>query len=450
MVELLLDQPGDHGTLFFALEAARARTLADDVSGGRKCGRVGRDSSARSETGMLRERVRSLQSRLREAELSAQIEDAARLQGQVAHAERELLSHLRADAIFRAAQSTTGGADSVALDDLRSYLTPNQVFVEYFCVRNQILTLCIRREGVEVYQGLANAAEIVDVLSKLRFQFNLCARRGEEWVASRGATLVEVSRAYLQSLHELLVAPLGIGDEAQVIVAPYGPLHDVPFHALHSGTGYLLENCEIVVTPSATVWCGRRQSKLLSAQPLVMGAADEYAPLVEGEAREVGRLLGVRPYLGARASRAIFLRCAPKAGLIHLAAHATARGDNPHFSAIHFGDGPLAVHDLTSLGLRADLAVLSACATGSGVFRAGDEVMGLSRAFLAAGVQNLVVSLWPVWDQATKATMERLYPYLLAGERPATALRLAQMQLRTLYPHPYYWAPFVTVAGPSQ
>ncbi len=92
-----------------------------------------------------------------------------------------------------------------------------------------------------------------------------------------------------------------------------------------------------------------------------------------------------------------------------------------------------------------DLVVLSACQTHLGELSAGDELVGLERAFLRAGVPSLLSTLWPVDDAATAALMERFYSHLRAGTPKAEALRLAQVETQAEYPAPYYWAGFVLV-----
>src|SRR3954451_15778453 len=70
------------------------------------------------------------------------------------------------------------------------------------------------------------------------------------------------------------------------------------------------------------------------------------------------------------------------------------------FAASPHSDGILDVAEITELHLDADLVVLSACDTGRGGLT-GDDVVGLSRAFIAGGVPSVVVSLWAVPDAAT-------------------------------------------------
>jgi CHAT domain-containing protein len=91
------------------------------------------------------------------------------------------------------------------------------------------------------------------------------------------------------------------------------------------------------------------------------------------------------------------------------------------------------------------LAVLSACETGRGTIRTGQGVYGLRRAFLIAGVETLVTSLWQVDDEATSELMVAFYQQVLAGTPRIGALRAAMLKLKRHRPHPYHWAAFVGI-----
>jgi CHAT domain-containing protein len=444
MLELLIAEGASVDEVFATVEAARARTLGDDMTM-RKVRRNASASPEQSNTERLRQYVRSLQTRLRDAELATRSEEVECLQIETASAERELVRRLQEEAIFKAARGEPRGSGVIRLRDVQSRLEPDQILVEYFSISDRLLALCVSRDRADIYPNLTTTGDVATLAAKLRFQFNACARGGEGWVSRQGERLLTSAQTYLQRLYERLLAPLDLSSAQRVMIVPHGPLHGIPFHALHDGTAYLVEQREIAVTPSATVSFGRSKGGPASGAPLVVGAEDQYAPLVANEAREVARRLHVRPYMGTRATRSAFMRRAPTASIIHLAAHASLRHDNPQFSAIHFADGPLAVHDLADLRLRARLAVLSACATGVGAWREDDEVVSLARAFLAAGVERLLVSLWPVWDRTTTTMMTVFYEDLASAGSVGAALRRAQLHVRELSPHPYYWASFTEV-----
>jgi len=92
--------------------------------------------------------------------------------------------------------------------------------------------------------------------------------------------------------------------------------------------------------------------------------------------------------------------------------------------------------------------VLSACETGVGEVRSGEGVQGLRRAFVIAGAESVVMSLWPVSDEATKDLMAGYYEQLLKGQGRAAGLRAVQLRMLkdSRRSHPFYWASFL-VAG---
>ena len=117
-------------------------------------------------------------------------------------------------------------------------------------------------------------------------------------------------------------------------------------------------------------------------------------------------------------------------------------------------DGRLEVHEILNMRLNARLVTLSACETalGSGYFAevpAGDEFVGLTRAFLFAGSSAVLASLWEVNDRSTLELMRGFYQRIL---RSGNAESLAAAQRTMLrqdgrYRHPYFWAPFVLVGS---
>ena len=145
--------------------------------------------------------------------------------------------------------------------------------------------------------------------------------------------------------------------------------------------------------------------------------------------------------------------------MVHLATYGVLNKQNPLFSFVDLQagggyDGRLEVHEVFGLGLNAGLLVLSACQTalGSGALAdvpAGDDWVGLVRAFLTSGADNVLATLWAVEDRATALFMERFYDALRSGLSPAESLAIAKREsIRDdATAHPFYWAGFVLVGG---
>ena len=95
---------------------------------------------------------------------------------------------------------------------------------------------------------------------------------------------------------------------------------------------------------------------------------------------------------------------------------------------------------------------LSACSSGLGESVRGEGLIGLTRGFLYAGAESVLVSLWAVEDRATSDLMLRCYRGMRQGEDPAAALRHAKLELiassRGSAERVRGWAPFVLVGAP--
>lgn len=237
-----------------------------------------------------------------------------------------------------------------------------------------------------------------------------------------------------------------------LVIVPHGALHFLPFAALwdEKGRHYLGDSYALSYAPSATSLKFARQRKARVAGPvLVAGDPDGSLPQAAVEARAVSRLFGGEPLIGRSATKEAVVARAGQTGILHLAAHAVLNPVNPLFSRIELArdgghDGNLEMHEVFGLDLsKTGLVVLSACSTQMGKLSAGDELEGLTRAFLYAGTPAVVSSLWEVNDESTSFFMQRFYTHLRKGAGRAEALRLAQMETRRKFPHPYQWAAFV-------
>lgn len=137
-------------------------------------------------------------------------------------------------------------------------------------------------------------------------------------------------------------------------------------------------------------------------------------------------------------------------GILHLAAHAEVDFQQPWNTALVLGSGPQGrarAVEVAALRLPARLAVLASCRSAGSRAAAGEGMLGLTAAFLSAGVPTVVATLWPVEDGAAALFMQDFYGALAAEETVAAALRLAQERRRAdpVTAAARHWAGFVVV-----
>ena len=445
---------GRHHDAFRMMERARARTLDARLAG------PDPDSSPEDLLGIhdwnlrqsvekMRRHVEEMRSGRRDSSNDRRLAEVLdRLEAVLGERERLLrrASELRA-------VPASGGAAAPTLQDIQATLEEGSRLVELFTTRDRTLALVIGPDLVRPFTLAATEAELAGQLEWL-----LAA------IASRGRVETPAQRLYdrlLRPLEPALDAPLWI-------VVPHRGLHSVPFAALHDGSGWLGDRVAVAVLPRAGVllrstWRHHRDGLgriVVAGDPAVDGLPQ--LELARREAQGVAALAGVRPLLREAATEDAIRALAPRTKLLHLAVHGEPAPANPLFSALRLGtgdkhDGRLEVHEIHRLGFSSglDLAVLSACSTRQGPRDAGEEILSLSRAFLAAGARTVVSSLWNIEDESTAVLMELFYRHLGEGLPKAEALRRAQAALRAAggsHAHPYFWAGFLLTgdAGPLE
>ena len=112
-------------------------------------------------------------------------------------------------------------------------------------------------------------------------------------------------------------------------------------------------------------------------------------------------------------------------------------------------DGNLTAREIFGLSkLSAELVTLAACESAASVIAVGDEPLGLIPAFLYAGANSVLATLWRVHQTSAALTMRIFYEQLTDRDTlldKALSLRKAMLTVRSTpgFEAPYHWAPFV-------
>jgi len=364
--------------------------------------------------------------------------------------ETELARTLREVSLMNPEYVSLQQVTTATMDSVQSLLPDDTTLVEYFIARDEILAFVVTRHDASVQRHLSPASRITDLQRRLSFQLEKF-QLGPQYVENHSEQILMATNRHLEELYRYLVNPIRDRlNTPKLIVVPHGTLHLLPFHAFYNPPAYLLDDFEIVYAPSVSVlkYCLEKQDVEL-LRPLLVGVADERAPLVEAEVDAIRHIVPhAEVLLNQSATREAFTAAAMGASFMHIAAHAVFRRDNPMFSGFKLSDGWVTAFDVFSMNCPTNLVTLSGCSSGVAQITGSDDLLGLTRGFLDAGARSLMVSLWNVDDKSTSELMARFYDFWQQGSARSTALREAMKAVREGRPNPFYWAPFLLIGKP--
>jgi CHAT domain-containing protein len=343
-------------------------------------------------------------------------------------------------------------ARAPSFDTIQTQLSPDLTLLTYHILADEVLVFVHRNGRLRVKRRLTDVSTVQKLLQELEMEWARFQAE-ESFIHQHLKQLEKSTQRVLKHLYRLLVAPIAAwlpsSEKAvhRLGIVPHGLLHEVPFQALFDGNRYLIDRFELIYAPSATLLAHYQKPKSLrNDQVVVFGVSNPLIPHVIAEAHAVAQHLPhTQLYLDEQATLATFQVEALRCGILHLACHGLFRADSPMLSALQLSDGWLTAADVLTLDLTDTFVVLSACESGRGGGQRGDEVLGMTRAFLGAGARALFVTLWLVEDEASASFMSRLYERLARNVDYISALRAAQLALKQMRPHPYYWAPFILI-----
>ncbi|GAB4490299.1 MAG: hypothetical protein OHK006_22960 [Thermodesulfovibrionales bacterium] len=415
-------------------ERSRARTFLDLLASKADLSR-GRASSLIEEELQLKQRMSALQLKLDETDDLGIKDELDELQ----RAYADFLVRLRKDDPEHAALLS---AEPLSLGAVQQLLGPNRALIEFHVLGGRTIRWIIRRHKASVAVIPEGRKEINARLHRLR-------------AAIEKVGPLEDLKKDLRELHALLFRDGGIREGEELIFVPHDMLHYLPFAALVSREGrYLIEDHAVSYLSSASLLqFTRAKSRRVDGQAVAFGNPDLGNPAyslryAEREAREI-RLVFPQSavFLQQNATETRAKELSNRYSVVHFAAHAELNEKEPRATALRLAtdssnDGDLSVAEVFGMSLSSSLVVLSACETELGPISRGDEIVGLTRAFIYAGTPSVITTLWSVNDKAAYFLMADFYRHI-RSMRKLDALRTAQIGLIKAYPHPFYWAAFM-------
>ncbi|MBA6153159.1 CHAT domain-containing protein [Gelidibacter maritimus] len=316
---------------------------------------------------------------------------------------------------------------------LQKSLKERKLILKYIVTNKKLYTFSISKNSI----ALLPPIDKLKTMSTLKICLDKLKLRKQDYESSFNA------------MRRLLFDSIDLEPYNRIIIVADGALNYFPFEAL------LLDKKMPSVGYASSLLLYQEQRKMHSNyETLKVGAfsASNIQNKLPRASDEVNAILDIfegKSFINA--SKNEFLEHVEDSNVLHLAMHSNIDELHPEFSSLTFygeNDNQLFISELYHESLDADMAVLSACDTGSGFYENGEGVISLSRAFSYAGVPSTVVSLWKVDDEATAKIMTYFYEHLKLGETKDEALKNAKLDYLNytedhLLKHPYYWSGFV-------
>lgn len=346
----------------------------------------------------------------------------------------------------------------------------NAILLEYFITKDETFIFVVSSKDRELHiQTVPVSAETLN-----RYVFESYWRE-----VPHHKDFDNIGNSWL-GLSNYLIEPISqyLTEGDLVYLVPYGPLHYIPMHALELNGEPLIRSHTVAYSPSASLlkFCQSKGSEKLESCAsfgVAFGKNEEAKfekeienldkeekeekekkfkktkALFEGEAKNIAEFFSTKGYTGDLTTKDTVRKNCIDKDVIHFSCHGYFDNAEPLSSGVELYDGVLSAREIFNMRLNTELVTLSACETGLNEIRPGDELIGLTRAFLYAGAPSVMVSLWSVDAGSTQELMLEFYKLLKNGSDKATALQEAQkkimMQEGGKYSHPYYWAPFVLI-----
>ncbi len=351
-------------------------------------------------------------------------------------------------------------AKPVTISEIQNKLSPRTVLMEFVFAGENVFALLITKSSLQSVLLPISKSKLSAKTKLFRSLIFTDGVNANDWIP--------VS----ESLRDALIEPLEqkdlLRDVNTIGFIPQGFLHGLPFAALTQQVGnntkFLIEDYSLFQTPSATFYSNNAESVSTQFSTLAFGrnnSTDENLPTLdfaEDEARFVAQTMNGTALVSKQATETEIKQRVHNFELLHLSTHSVSENEMPLFSRLLFeptkqDDGNLTVREIFELGLKTKLVALSACDTGQSYSASGNESndqdrIGLIEAFLHAGSQSVLASMFPVSDKPTAELMTTFYKNLQTYNKADALAQTQRAMIRDVkLKHPRYWSPFVIVGS---
>jgi len=364
--------------------------------------------------------------------------------------------------------------EAAPVESIQNLLDPSFTILEYFTTKNKTYVWLITKNDVSVKEINVGNMAILNMVNELLMPniSNGSRKRGLITILPSGIPKTEKIDlqkreknrqrflAMIKEFYDLLIKPIEkeIHND-RLIIVPHGALHKVPFAAIYDGKQFLLDKYTLSMVPSSTVlkYVVKKRNENQNRFLAFANPETDYVSLgfAEKEVNDISDLFSKKElYFKDKATEGRAKERCGLADIVHFASHGEFNDKQPMQSGLLLSkdienDGYLQVHEIFGLDFRhTNLVVLSACETALCKIFSGDDLVGLSRAFIYAGTPSLLATLWSVSDRSTCTLMKEFYDnWRKSGLDKPEALRRAQIALKSMpdYQHPFYWAPFIMI-----
>ncbi len=305
--------------------------------------------------------------------------------------------------------------EPASLTSVQKVLGDDTALVAWVVTPAAVTALVVTENGVTA-QDLGSRADLDELLDGLLPDLDVAASDLPE-ILARSVRAQLAGR--LDAMGSFLVSPLldRIGDR-RVVLTPSGLLAGTPWTLLPGLVGR-----PVTVAQSATSWTADRSPLRLETAGFVAGPRVQRA---EAEVLRASVLWPGSEVLAADGATAeAVAELAARVDVLHLAAHGRHSGDNPLFSGVELVGGPWFGYDIDQLPKVPEVVLLSACEVGRSTVRYGEELIGMTAAWLHAGVRCVIASPAAVSDVAAHDVLTAMHAALASGLDPAAALAAA-------------------------